>query len=114
MELTRVQKDLYDELVNNIQIAKTSKDIKEYYINLQMQYINKERKDYDKCLQHYIDKYNASQSEIYKIYNQSYEEAKNNITRVYSNSNTLRALAKKGYIEIITDGKNNIDKVKVL
>lgn len=44
---------------------------------------------------------------------EDYERRLNNIALRGGNSNILRALEKKGYIEIIKDGKNNTDIVKL-
>lgn len=49
-----------------------------------------------------------------QAYIEDYEGRLNNTVYVSGNSSTLRALEKKGYIEIIKDGKRDYDIVKVL
>lgn len=118
-KLTKVQKELYNELLNKIELAKSSKDLKQYVINLQMEGINTDRKDYKSVLEHIENRYDKNVNEMERIYTKHYNDARNNIILTHANSNTLRALENKGYIKIINDAANcksgfGIDKVKVL
>lgn len=62
----------------------------------------------------YTIKWEDLKSEYQAIHIEDYNDRLNNIAVRGANSNTLRALEKKGYIEIITDGKRNCDKVRVI
>ena len=57
----------------------------------------------EKPLSHYID-----------FYRSAYEQARAGIVVVNTSSNTLRALERKGYIEIIKDGGRNLDTIRLL
>jgi DNA-binding PadR family transcriptional regulator len=62
----------------------------------------------------YTTKWEDLKSEYQAIHIEDYNNRLNNITLTSANSSTLRALEKKGYIEIIRDGKKDYDIVKVL
>ena len=62
----------------------------------------------------YTGKWEDLKEDWQQAYIEDYERRLNNIALRGANSNTIRALEKKGYIEIIKDGKNNCDIVKVL
>lgn len=115
MELTKTQRELYEYLTSTIKTARQSKDIKEFYVNSRLKYLG-ERSDYEEVKRHEEERFDILSEDEITFYTKIYEMAKENIVRTYANSNTIRALEKKGYIEIITDAANSnkIDKVKIL
>ncbi|MBQ2639143.1 MAG: hypothetical protein IJF92_00035 [Bacilli bacterium] len=115
MDLSKPQLELFNELVDTIKTAKESNNLKEFYVNSRMRYIG-ERQDYEEIKKHEKNRFDKLSDDEIKFYIKVYEMGKNNMVRTYANSNTIRALEKKGYIEIIFDAanSNSIDKIKVL
>ena len=62
----------------------------------------------------YTVKWEDLKEDWQQIHIEDYERRLNNIALASGNSSTLRALEKKRYIEIIKDGKEDYDIIKVL
>lgn len=117
LNLTKSQQQIYDEIVEKVNIAKSSKNVEDFYIKSQVKNIvipkslNTSIQDIEN---EYREKFRTLDENDLKIWEEIYKNALNGITKIYSNSNTIRALEQRGYIKILTDGLNNLDIVQLI
>ena len=83
------------------------------YINYGKQF-NSAKELYESFSHNKYTKWEDLREEWRQMNIRDYERRLNNIGLANGNSNTLRALEKKGYIELIKDGKDEYDIVKVI
>lgn len=110
MKLTKAQEKIYEEIKNNINLAKECETFKEYYIKKHC--FGNYSEDNIKSETAIFERYEEELTKNYKSY--WLEAREKNIALTHCSSSTLRVLEKKGLIKIVEDGKKYIDKVILL
>lgn len=113
-KLTQAQEKALAKIIDYIKFAKKFNNFKDYYIAEQLRGLET-RFDYQELVKHYTQRYEQDEAYYTEHYKHYWLDALNNIaltSRV--SSSTLKALENLGYIEIINDGRNFVDTIKLL
>ena len=113
-KLTSVQQKVMDDIKANINLAKQFNDFKEYYIESKIGLNQGSMTELEEIKARRERQYELYCVEELEYRKQLWLDKLQNITTVWANSMTLRALERKGYIEIIHDGGSKVDTVKLL
>ena len=114
MKLTDVQRKVVNKIKEDLILAKECKSLKEYCIKASCQG-DENSMHYSEYLQEAEKRFERNPDYFIDIYAKWWKAGREqNIILVWTSSSTLRALEKKGIIEIIEDGKNFPDTVKLL
>lgn len=108
MKLTKTQHQVFDKLCKE-HLDAHNKTFEEWVCR------DDDFADYNDFLE-YANKFGKKEAErTIEFYKTLYDEARNqNIYLAHTSSNTLRAMERKGLIEIIRDGGKYMDKVRLL
>lgn len=114
MKLSKEQERVYKNIRDYIKLAKECNTFKEYYIRDNTDDF-RYRDDYQDIVDYETKQFEENEEELTNDYIEHWKNAReNNIALITSSSSTLRALAKKGLIKIIEDGREWVDKVQLL
>lgn len=102
MKLSEAQKEIIEKAHNDIDFARTHTLIE--WATKNLGYLGRELKEYE------IDRI-ESYANDYKKY---YEREKNGIVLCRANSRTIKKLEEIGLVEILNDGRNFPDTLKIL
>ena len=117
MKLSPTMQETLDRIIEFIETAKKFDNYHDYYMFTSLRHAEN-RKDYQELVEWYEWKYTELIKSKYfeEIYLRSWKQARENDIALTSgvSSSTLRALEERGYIEIILDGRDAVDHVKLL
>ena len=116
-DLTPAMQKTLEQIIDYIDFAKKYDNYHDYYMAKSLRHAEG-RKDYDKLVAWFEEKYQDHIKSKYfqTIYLASWKNARENdiASTMGVSSSTLRALEFRGYIAIIKDGRDAVDKVKLL
>lgn len=117
MKLSPTMQKTLNQIIEFIDTAKRFNNYHDYYMFINLRHaVN--RKDYEELVERYEWKYTELIKSKYfeEIYLGTWKRARENDIALTSgvSSSTLRALEERGYIEIIVDGRDAVDHVKLL
>lgn len=116
-KLTASMTKALEQIIDYIDLAKKYDNYHDYYMAKSLRGME-DRKDYDELVAWYESKYEkVTKGEYFEsIYLGFWKDAReNDIAHTMGvSSSTLRALESRGYITIIEDGRDLVDKVKLL
>ena len=113
-KLTSAQQKVMDDIRGSISFAKQFNDFKEYYIESKIRLNQGSMTELEEIKARRERQYELQCVEELEYRKQLWLDKLQNVTTAWASSATLRALKKKGYIEIIHDGRSKVDTVKLL
>ena len=113
-KLTQTQEKALTKIIDYIKFAKKFNNFKDYHIAKELKG-SETRFDYPELVKYYTQRYEQDEAYYTEHYKHYWLDALNNIALTMNvSSATLRVLENLGYIEIINDGRNFVDTVKLL
>lgn len=106
MKLSKAQQMIIDEAKKDIDKARACATFEEYFM---IEYAPTFNGDYNTP-----EKYKAQDINGYNAYKGYWEAHKRGEVLTRANSRTIKALEKLGVIEIVVDGRSNLDTIKIL
>lgn len=120
-KLTPQQKELHEKIKEEIRIAKSFDDMREYFVDSNLRFVkecrpNISKEDFEEKRTEFYQKYDKKVKIDYELewFETEWNALRNGICSTYSDSRALKGLAQKGYIEIIEDRGSLPDSVKLL